>query len=123
MLCIYGLNFDEMNLYSWVVFWFKSTVRTSRIARVRTIYLMEKPSFEKPVCYSLCNGLQYKSENSVTKYLLAWILSGGCSVVGSRYGWMIWTWIQRLCSRNKILRKKKKNSAVSYCLGQQWRVT
>jgi len=35
------IDFDEMNLYSWVFLWFKNAVVTTRIARVRTIYLIE----------------------------------------------------------------------------------
>lgn len=63
MLCIW-IDFDEMNLYFWVVLWFENAVVTTWIARVRTIYLMEKPSFIKPVCYSLCYGLQTKSHTN-----------------------------------------------------------
>lgn len=54
------IDFDEMNLYSRVVL-LKNAVVTTRIAGVRTVYLMEKPSFIKPICYSFRNGLQGKS--------------------------------------------------------------
>lgn len=59
------VDFDEMNLYSWMVLWgFENAVVTSGIARVRAIYLMEEPSFIKPVCYSLCNRLQNVKQTS-----------------------------------------------------------
>lgn len=54
-----------MYLYSLVVvFWSENAVVTSGVAGVRAIYLMESPSFIKPVCYSLCNCLQSVTQTS-----------------------------------------------------------
>lgn len=119
-----------MNLYSWDAL-LKNAVVTTRIAGVRTVYLMEKPSFVKPVCYGFCNGLQdvmiciksairWKPKTEQNSYRCGFSAAAAKSLDLGTIGFGP----ESNDFADAVPKDYGKNNGVaSYCLGQQWRVT